>query len=265
MAGLLQNKVALITGGARGQGASEVRLFAREGARVFVADLLDDAGEALVDEVRQAGGQADYLHLDVSNADDWARAVSLPALRDAGLDILINNAGINIRHQVTDTKREDWDRLLDVNLTGPLLGIQACVPLIKQRGARGSIVNVGSLAGLMGHPTTGYSAAKWGLRGLTKSAALELAPFNIRVNAMHPGLVETPIIDPESHTYQTMMSMTPLGRAGHADELANVVLFLASDLSSFVTGIDIAVDGGFSELAAYSEVWNRGALVTQGS
>ncbi len=252
----LSGKIAVITGGARGMGASETRLFAREGATVVIADLLDEEGDLLAKEVSGAGGKALFHHLDVTDAGQWSTLAADLETRFGGLDILINNAGINRRHQLSATSRQDWDALLDVNLTGPFLGIQTCAPLMSARGG-GSIVNVGSLAGMMGHPTTGYSAAKWGLRGLTKSAALEFASQGIRVNAMHPGLVETPIIDPESLAFQTMRSMTPLGRAGHADELANVVLFLASDQSSFVTGVDIAVDGGFSEFGAYSELWRR--------
>lgn len=255
MTGRLEAKVALITGGARGQGAAEARLFAREGACVFVADVLADEGEAVVRDIVTADqkARAFFLPLDVTDSDQWRTAVETIEAAAGRLDILINNAGINRRHPLSATTREDWDKLLDVNLTGPMLGMHACIGLMRKTG--GSIVNVGSLAGLMGHPTTGYSAAKFGLRGLTKSAALELAPHGIRVNAMHPGLVETPIIDPQGAGFRAMLEMTPMGRAGTAEELAEVALFLASDASSFITGIDVAVDGGLSELAAYSAVW----------
>ncbi len=257
MTGRLDGKVALITGGARGQGAAEARLFVREGAHVFIADVLSDEGNALVQEIAAEVGddRAAFLPLDVTDRGQWEAAIEAIDAAVGRLDILVNNAGINRRHQLSATTREDWDRLLDVNLTGPMLGIQVCLELMRKTG--GSIVNAGSLAGLMGHPTTGYSAAKFGLRGLTKSAALEFAPLGIRVNAMHPGLVETPIIDPNGPAFRAMLEMTPMGRAGTAEELAEVALFLASDASSFITGIDIAVDGGVSELAAYSAIWRN--------
>ncbi|NNE40776.1 MAG: SDR family oxidoreductase, partial [Marinicaulis sp.] len=240
----------------RGQGAAEARLFADEGAKVFVADVLVDEGEAVVDEIKSRIGAdaATFLSLDVTERVQWDAVVSAIGASAGRLNILVNNAGINRRTQLSQMTLEDWDRLLDVNLTGVMHGMQTCLKLLRAAGS-GSIVNVGSLAGLMGHPTTGYSAAKFGLRGLTKSAALEFAPWGIRVNAMHPGLVKTPIIDPQSPAYRHMEKMTPLGRAGTAEELAEVALFLASDASSFITGIDVAVDGGFSELGAYSAVW----------
>lgn len=231
-------------------GAAEAELFSAEGAQVFLADVLVSEGEQLA-----AAIGASFLPLDVTDDQQWASSARRIEQSAGRLDILVNNAGVNRRHQLSSTSREDWDTLLDVNLTGPMLGIKACLQLLQASGS-GSVVNVGSLAGLMGHPTTGYSAAKFGLRGLTKSAALEFAQWNIRVNAMHPGLVRTPIIDDQSPAFQQMERMTPLGRAGDPEELAQVVLFLASDASSFITGIDIAVDGGFSELGAYSAVWN---------
>lgn len=252
----LDGKVALITGSARGQGAAEAELFARHGARVVVTDVLREDGEAIAAAIRAAGGMAEFHFLDVTDAEQWNSVTASIQAEYGGLDILINNAGINRRQQLTAMAREDWNRLLDVNLTGPMLGIQACVPLLRQRGG-GAIVNVGSLAGLMGHPTTGYSAAKWGLRGLTKSAALELAKYNIRVNAMHPGLVDTPILDRSSPFYRELSAMTPLGRAGRPEELAQVALFLASDESSFITGVDIPVDGGLCEFGTYHELWRR--------
>lgn len=254
--GRLAGKIALITGAARGQGAAEAVLFAREGAKVLVTDLLDQEGEALVAEICRAGGFAAYHHLDVTQASEWASATEMAVQLFGGLDILINNAGANMRYQVSDTTPEIWEKLIDINLTGPLLGIQHCVPLMKMRGG-GAIVNVGSLAGMMGHPTTAYSSAKWGLRGLTKSAAMEFARDGIRVNAMHPGLVETPIIDPKSPFFRELTIATPLGRPGRSEELAQVVLFLASDESSFVTGVDIPVDGGLCEFGSYSGIWKR--------
>lgn len=257
MAGLrLKNKIALITGAARGQGAAESVLFAREGATVIVTDVLEKEGRTLADDLISQGYSADFYKLDVTDSEDWARVVREVDAKYDGLDILINNAGINLRQQLTDMSREDWDRLLDINLTGPMLGLQACVPLMRKRKSA-SVVNVGSLSGLMGHPTTGYSAAKWGLRGLTKSAAMDLVGDNIRVNAIHPGLVDTPIIDSEGPYYKQVLAMTPMQRSGHPDELAYVALFLASDESSFITGVDIPVDGGLREFGAYNHLWKQ--------
>jgi NAD(P)-dependent dehydrogenase (short-subunit alcohol dehydrogenase family) len=261
--GRLAGKIALITGGARGQGAAEARLFSSEGAHVIIVDILENEGRALAAEIVARGYRATFHRLDVADAGDWERLTTSLDVLKPGLDILINNAGINIRQQLTSMSTEDWERLIAVNLTGPMLGIKACVPLMRRRGG-GAIVNVGSLAGLMGHPTTGYSAAKWGLRGLTKSAALELAQWNIRVNAMHPGLVDTPIIDRSSPFYAALREMTPLRRAGTPEELARVALFLASDDSSFMTGVDIPVDGGLREFGTYSEVWRRAMAAAAG-
>ncbi|MFC9219988.1 SDR family NAD(P)-dependent oxidoreductase [Streptomyces hygroscopicus] len=150
---------------------------------------------------------------------------------------------------ITATSREAWDTILDVNLTGQFLGMQACAPLMERTGG-GSIINIGSTAGIMGHPVAAYSSSKWGVRGMTKSAAIDLAAKGIRVNAMHPGVVDTPMMDSGSTLFKSLVSMTALGRAADADEMASAALFLASDDSSFVTGIDLPVDGGFSELAA---------------
>ena len=259
----LEGKIALITGAARGMGATEARLFTREGARVIVTDILEAEGQTLVSELNKDGFEATFHRLDVTDAKGWEELAGNIQQSHGGLDILINNAGINLRQQLSDMSLEDWDRLLDVNLTGPMLGIRYCAPLMKKRGG-GAIVNVGSLAGMMGHPTTGYSSAKWGLRGLTKSAALEFVSSNIRVNAAHPGLIETPILDRNSPGFKMLEDLTPMRRAGQPAEFANVVLFLASDESSFVTGVDIPVDGGLCEFGTYAELWRRATAVASG-
>lgn len=251
--GRIEHKVALITGGARGQGEAEARLFAQEGARVYLCDVLEEEGQALAAEI---GTKIRFIRLDITDAKAWRRVVAEIEARAGRLDILINNAGANVRHALTNTTREEWDRMLNVNLTGQFLGIQACAPLMKQGGG-GSIVNLGSTAGIMGHPVAGYSTSKWGVRGLTKSAAIELAPANIRVNALHPGVVTTPMMDTAGTLFRELVELTPLGRAGRPEEMAEVVLFLASDAASFITGIDLAADGGFSELGAYGAVWKH--------
>lgn len=252
----LNGKVALITGGGRGQGAAEARLFAREGAQVFICDVLEHEGNAQAADICANGGKASFKFLNVAEAEQWSQVVSEIEAEVGQLDILINNAGINVRDTLSNTSLAQWNKLMDVNLTGAFLGIQACAPLMK-RGGGGSIVNLGSTAGIMGHPVAAYSASKWGVRGLTKAAAMEFAGANIRVNAMHPGVVETPMLDASSPVFQELKSMTPLGRAAKPEEMAAVALFLASDEASFITGIDLAVDGGFSELGTYSEIWKR--------
>jgi 3alpha(or 20beta)-hydroxysteroid dehydrogenase len=235
--GRVDNKVALITGGARGMGAADARMLVNEGARVVIGDILDDEGQALADEL---GDAARYVHLDVSSADDWAAAVETALSSFGKLNVLVNNAGIV---QVGPLKTLDvarWQKVLDVNLTGPMLGTKAVIgPMIEAGG--GSIINVSSIEGLRGAAYVhSYVASKWGLRGLTKSSALELASSNIRVNSIHPGFIRTPMTE---HLPEDMVQ-TPLGRPGTPDEVATFVVFLASDESSFSTGSEFVVDGG---------------------
>jgi 3alpha(or 20beta)-hydroxysteroid dehydrogenase len=235
--GRVDNKVALITGGARGMGAADARMLVKEGAKVVIGDILDDEGQALADEL---GDAARYVHLDVSSADDWTAAVETALSSFGTLNVLVNNAGIV---QVGPLKTLDvarWQKVLDVNLTGPMLGTKAVIgPMIAAGG--GSIINVSSIEGLRGAAYVhSYVASKWGLRGLTKSSALELASSNIRVNSIHPGFIRTPMTE---HLPEDMVQ-TPLGRPGTPDEVATFVVFLASDESSFSTGSEFVVDGG---------------------
>jgi len=235
--GRVDNKVALITGGARGMGAADARMLVKEGAKVVIGDILDDEGQALADEL---GDTARYVHLDVSSADDWTAAVETALSSFGKLNVLVNNAGIV---QVGPLKTLDvarWQKVLDVNLTGPMLGTKAVIgPMIEAGG--GSIINVSSIEGLRGAAYVhSYVASKWGLRGLTKSSALELASSNIRVNSIHPGFIRTPMTE---HLPEDMVQ-TPLGRPGTPDEVATFVVFLASDESSFSTGSEFVVDGG---------------------
>lgn len=250
------DKVVLVTGASGGQGAAEARLFATEGAKVIIADILDDQGAALAEEITAAGGQAVYHSLDVSSPSAWEGAATMIDDRFGALHVLVNNAGIALRRPFVETAVDDWNRVLAVNLTGPFLGIQTMAPIIRDSGG-GAVVNTGSIAGMMGHFATAYSASKWGLRGLTKSAAMEFAKWNIRVNAIHPGIVTTPLVEGSDDFVEAMEWMTPLGRSASADEMASVVAFLASDDASFITGLDIAADGGFSELGAYRHVFER--------
>lgn len=257
MSGRLEGKATLITGASRGQGEAEARLFAAEGAKVLLCDVLDDEGEAAAQSIRDSGKTAHYRHLDVTREDDWKSAVDFATQEFGGLQILVNNAGIGLRKpSMLDIKREEWQRVLDINLTGPFLGTQAVAPVMRDNGG-GAIVNIGSIAGTTGHFATAYTATKWGIRGLTKSAAMEFAPWNIRVNAVHPGIVDTAIVAGSDDFKEAMQWMTPLGRIAQPEEIAGAVLFLASDEAGFVTGIDMEVDGGFANTGAYRQVLLR--------
>jgi 3alpha(or 20beta)-hydroxysteroid dehydrogenase len=235
--GRVDGKVALISGGARGMGAAHARVLVGEGAKVVIGDILDEQGKALADELGEA---ALYCHLDVTQPDDWEAAVAA-ALQDFGtLNVLVNNAGIVALGQLGKFDLAKWQKVIDVNLTGTFLGIQAAVEPMKAAGG-GSIINVSSIEGLRGavmvHP---YVASKWAVRGLSKSAALELAPHKIRVNSIHPGFIRTPMT---KHLPDDMVTV-PLGRPGDSNEVANFVLFLASDESSYATGAEFVMDGG---------------------
>ena len=240
--GRVDGKVVLITGGARNIGGASARLLVEEGAHVVIGDLLDEEGTALADELCRASGRdaARYVHLDVTSEEDWAAAVELTLAAYGRLDVLFNNAGIFNGGQLQRYRREQWQEMLDVNLTGAFLGMKAAADALIATGG-GSIINTSSIEGLRGTPWAhGYVASKWGLRGLTKSAAMELAPHGVRVNSLHPGRISTPATDqmPED------LIPIPLGRPGQPAEVAAMVLFLASDESSFTTGSEFVIDGG---------------------
>lgn len=235
--GRVQDKVVLISGGARNIGGASARQLVAEGARVVIGDLLDDEGAALASSL---GDVARYVHLDVTSEEQWAAAVELAVAEFGKLDVLFNNAGIFNGGQLQRYKTSQWQEMLDVNLTGAFLGARASVDAIIAAGG-GSIINTSSIEGLRGTPWAhGYVASKWGLTGLTKSLAMELAPHGIRVNSIHPGRISTPATDqmPED------LIPIPLGRPGQPDEVAAFVVFLASDESSFSTGSEFVVDGG---------------------
>jgi len=246
----LAGKVALISGGARGMGAAEARLFAREGARVVIGDVLEAEARAVEADVRAKGGEAVFARLDVTSEADWQQAVAM-ALRHFGtLNVLINNAGIGGASRLEDTTVEAWDRVMDVNAKGVFLGSKAVIPAMRQAGG-GSIVNISSQLGLVGMADSSpqYQASKGAVRLLTKLTALQYAKDGIRANSVHPGPIVTPMTEKrrgEPAIYESMVSRIPLGRYGEADEVAYGVLYLASDESAFVTGSELVIDGGWT-------------------
>jgi NAD(P)-dependent dehydrogenase (short-subunit alcohol dehydrogenase family) len=247
MADRLRGKVALISGGARGQGAVEGKLFAREGAKVVLGDVLEADGMRTAEEIRAEGGEAVFVKLDVTNDDDWQRAVDTAVGTYGKLDILVNNAGILQMEGVEDLTHEVWDRVTAVNQKGVWLGMKTAVPALRQAGG-GSIVNISSISGLIGTGMqTAYQASKGAVRIMTKTAAMEYAKVGIRVNSVHPGPIDTPMTTSlDREVWQMFLNGVPLKRAGTSEDIAYGVLYLASDESSFVTGSELIIDGGYT-------------------
>ena len=245
----LEGKVALISGGARGQGAVEAKLFASEGASVVIGDILDDLGRQVEAEIAESGGNATYVHLDVTSESQWNDAVSAAVERYGKLDILVNNAGILIRAGVEDTTEEDWDRIMDINAKGVFLGTKAAIPAMRDAGG-GSIINISSVAGLQGSPASAaYSSTKGAVRILTKSTAVQYAKEGIRCNSVHPGLIYTDMTRDTLDTPEgerDWLARVPMGRIGVSEDVAKGVMFLASDESSYMTGSELVIDGGIT-------------------
>ena len=246
--GRLDGKVALVSGGARGQGATEAKLFAHEGAKVVVGDILDAEGRQVEAAIRAAGGEATYVHLDVTNEDSWRAAVDTAEKSFGTLTILVNNAGILNRKSIEETTEDDLDLILAVNVKGVFLGTKHAIPAMRRAGG-GSIINISSIAGLVGslHGSPSYTATKGGVRLFTKSTAVQHAQDHIRCNSIHPGPIATPMIqdsldDPAQRAMR--LARIPLGRIGTVDDIAYGALYLASDESSFVTGAELVIDGG---------------------
>ena len=246
----LTGKVALITGGARGQGAAEARLFAKEGARVVIADILDDAGAKVAAEIGESGGDAAYVHLDVTSEDDWREAVAETVARYGRLDVLVNNAGIWRGGTVEETSVEEWDLIMDVNARGVFLGTKVAIAEMRKAGG-GSIINISSTAGLVGSPrSTAYTASKGAVRLLTKATAVQYGKDGIRANSIHPGPIDTDmavqIWPDEKGRAASAAARTVIGRMGTPEDIAYGALYLASDESSFVTGSELVIDGGIT-------------------
>ena len=249
--GRLDGKVALVTGGARGQGAAECKLFAAEGAKVVIGDVLVEEGEQTEAEIKAQGGEATFVRMDVSSAGDWDSAIKLAESKYGKLNVLVNNAGIVRRLVIEETTEEDWDAVMAVNAKGTFLGTKAAIPAMKKAGG-GSIVNISSIAAMIGirNAAAAYSSSKGAIRAFTKVTTVLHAKDNIRCNSIHTGPIDTPMnlqsttVDPDLQAQR--ISEIPLGRIGTPDDVAYGVLYLASDESAWVTGIELILDGGIT-------------------
>ncbi len=257
--GRLDNKVAIITGGANGIGNAVVRQYLKEGAKVIFTDNVPDQAEAVGEELRAQGYDVTAVVADQANASDWEKVVSLAKEKYGALHILVNNAGINTKCAMPNVDMEVWQRMLDVNVTGPMIGMQTCAPLIRDSGG-GAFVNVSSLGGVLGGPSTAYNVTKWGMCGLSRSAAFTYSAWNIRSNCICPGFVDgTNLTKAILQTDQKVIggtigdyALVGPGRYGTPDELAKVAVFLGSDDASYVNGLEVPVDGGLYSAGIYA-------------
>ena len=246
----LEGKVAIITGGANGMGAEECRIFAREGARVVIADIVEDEGRKLEAEIAESGGDAVFMKLDVTSESNWAEAVEATVARYGSLDILVNNAGISGTHDDDTMSTQAWERFMDINAKGVFLGMKSVIPQMQEAGG-GSIVNISSISGIVGQSGNhmGYNASKGAVRIVTKGAAVQYAQDGIRVNSVHTGTMP-PMRSSAAARNQEVISGTldtvPMGRRGRVEEVGNAVMFLASDEASYITGAELVVDGGLT-------------------
>jgi len=240
----LEGKVAFISGGARGMGAAEARLFAKEGAKVVMGDVLEAEGKQVEAEINETGGEALFISMDVAKEDDWQRAIDATVARFGKLNVLVNNAGIVDRSSLEETSEETWDRVMDVNAKGVFLGTKMVIPEMRKAGG-GSIINISSISGMVSVGYPAYNASKGAVRVFTKNVAVEYARENIRVNSIHPGAIWTPMsLYHTTRTREERARTIPMGRVGEPKEVAYGVLFLASDESSYMTGSELVIDGG---------------------
>lgn len=245
----LTGRVALVTGAARGIGAASVRRLAEQGATVIATDVLDGEGEALAATLTTEGMQVAYRHLDVADESSWAAVIGQTLSENGRLDILVNNAGIGTMPDVETETVEGWDHLIAINQKGVWLGMRAAIPVMRQSGG-GSVINVSSIFGAVGGfgGSVAYHASKGAVRLMTKNAAIRYAKEGIRVNSVHPGFIDTPMVEQVKGTdLETLIvANTPMGRMGRSEEVAEVIGFLASDRSSYMTGSEVYVDGGWT-------------------
>lgn len=244
----LPGKVALITGSAHGMGETEAKMFAQEGARVVVADVLEAEGQQVAEAITASGGEAFFVRLDVTKEEDWQEAVTTTVARFGKLDILVNNAGISGTHDQDIMSTAAWDRLMNINAKGTFLGMKYAIPAMQRAGG-GSIVNISSISGIIGQDYIhmGYNASKGAVRLMTKSAAVQYAKDGIRVNSVHPGMLppmRSAVASADPERRQQRRTLVPMGREGRREEVGYAVLFLASDEASYITGTELVVDGG---------------------
>lgn len=248
------DKTFIVTGAGSGMGRVESLMLAGRGATVWVTDIVAESGHAVVADIVGAGGRAEFFELDVTEYTSWVALASAVDASGRALDGLVNNAGISHRFGIEDTSIDDWQRVMDINLSSVFYGMKACAPLLKRDGG-GSIVNVSSIAGMVGYFAAGYGASKWGVRGLSKVGALEFAAHQVRVNSIHPGLVDTPLLHSGSSTFvDTSLKSVPAGRVADAEEIAESVAFLLSDNSRYITGTEFVIDGGLTSGGIYHRI-----------
>ncbi len=249
----LEGKVALITGGARGMGAAEAKMFSREGAKVVICDVLEADGQQTEAEINETGGDAIFVKLDVTQQSEWDAAISRTVEQFGKLDIIVNNAGVASNLSIEETTIEEWDRVMDINAKGVFLGTKAAITQMKSQGTGGSVINISSISGNVGQDgvAAAYNSSKGAVRIFSKSAAIQHAKDGIRVNTIHPGPIQTPMTQAGWENAERVgdffvQQSTPMGRYGKPEEVANGALFLASDESSYVTGAELVIDGGYT-------------------
>ena len=245
----LENKVVLISGGAKGMGAVEAKLFAKEGAKIVIGDLLEAEGKRVEAEINETGSECLFVPLDVTDEAQWEQAVAAAVGRFGKLDVLVNNAGIYLSHTVEDTTSDEWDQVMNINAKGVFLGAKHAIPAMRKAGG-GSIINISSVAGLVGNAfSSAYNASKGAVRLFTKSTAIQYAAEGIRSNSIHPGVIETDMtadVIADARFKTERLDPTPLARLGQPEDVAYGALYLASDESSFVTGAELVIDGGWT-------------------